>query len=290
MTRLRTWTPTPYHPRTINAHLETLRKILRRAVEHRDLDTMPCKISMLKTPKSLPRYAYPHEITAWMEQLSAPHRVRAIVSLMTGISDRDLGFVEKAGLDLHNRLVRYRRPKTTTDIVIPITEPASKLLAALATQGPGSRLFPVKSVSGAFRRASDRVAEKGGRRITPHMLRHSFGTWLASLQVTPVYIQQMMGHEDIETTMRYVRAIPEHLRDAVDRLGQGMVNVDALLALPEPDWKYEGPKWTEEMRKAQRERMEGNTLRKTHGKYSGQHARRRKQTAIAAKKTNPQGD
>jgi integrase len=288
VSQLLTWKPLPYHPRTINAHLETLRKILRRAVENRDISVMPCKIGMLKTPKSLPRYAYPQEITQWMEQLDIPHRIRAIVSLMTGISDRDLGFVEKHGIDLHNLLLRYRRPKTTTDIVIPVTPAAGKMLEVLAREGSGPMLFSAKSAKKAFRLASDRVAAKGGRRITPHMLRHSFGTWLASLRVPAVYIQQMMGHADISTTMRYVKAIPEHLREAVEHLGQTLVNVDTLLTLPEPDWKYAGQEWSTEMREAQRQRMMGNKRGQKHGRHAGK-PRKRKQSAIKPKNENPQG-
>ena len=262
VTRLRSWEPVPYHPRTINAHLETLRKVLRRAVEHRDLDRMPCEIRMLKTPDSLPRYAYPDEIKQWMGQMDLSHRIRAIVSLMTGISDRDLGYVRKSGIDLHNALVRYRRPKTTTDIVIPVTRTACKLLGHLVTSSPGPALFPAASAKKAFSLASERAALSGGRKITPHMLRHSFGTWLVSIGTPLEFIQQMMGHKDPKTTMRYARVMPEHLREAIDRLEEKMIDVDALMALPQlPDRRTTGRRWTEEQRQAQTERMRGNRLR-----------------------------
>ena len=261
VTRLRTWTPVPYHPRTINAHLETLRKILRRAVEHKDLDAMPCQIKMLKVPDSLPRYAYPEEIKQWLSHMDMAHRVRAIVSLMTGISDRDLGYVMQDGVDLHNLLVRYRRPKTTTDIVIPITPTAAKLISVLMKNNPGSWLFAAESSKKAFSLASARVIEHGGRKITPHMLRHSFATWLVSIGVPPNFVQQMMGHKDIKTTMKYVRVMPEHLREAIDRLEGKMIDIDALMALPQlPDRRTTGARWTPDMREAQAERMRGNKI------------------------------
>ena len=69
-----TGAPDPYHPRTINLRLETLRKVLNRAVENKVIPVMPCTIKMLKVPDSLPRYAYPDQVKDWMGYLDVSHR------------------------------------------------------------------------------------------------------------------------------------------------------------------------------------------------------------------------
>jgi integrase/recombinase XerD len=43
-----------------------------------------------------------------------------------------------------------------------------------------------------------------GRSIHPHQLRHSFGTTLIQHGADPRNVQALMGHADINTTMRYV--------------------------------------------------------------------------------------
>jgi integrase len=50
-----------------------------------------------------------------------------------------------------------------------------------------------------------------------HCLRHSFGTYAAELYPLP-NVQAWLGHEDIQTTMRYVHAVPQE--DAPRRLGE----------------------------------------------------------------------
>lgn len=50
-----------------------------------------------------------------------------------------------------------------------------------------------------------------------HCLRHSFATW-ASENASPKQVQQLLGHAQISTTMRYCHASDESLRAAIDGL------------------------------------------------------------------------
>tara|TARA_B100001063_G_scaffold126315_1_gene118018 strand:- start:1338 stop:2177 length:840 start_codon:yes stop_codon:yes gene_type:complete len=47
-----------------------------------------------------------------------------------------------------------------------------------------------------------------------HSLRHSFGTWLGEV-CHPKQIQTLMGHANIETTLRYVKPTEDALRSAI---------------------------------------------------------------------------
>ncbi len=52
-------------------------------------------------------------------------------------------------------------------------------------------------------------------RFTPHCLRHSFATTALERGADPRTVQEILGHESLETTMIYTRARPRRLRAAV---------------------------------------------------------------------------
>jgi integrase len=61
-------------------------------------------------------------------------------------------------------------------------------------------------------------AKAGLRRVGWHVLRHTFGSQLASQGVSMRQIQLLMGHQSIKTTERYAHLSPHVARDAVKRL------------------------------------------------------------------------
>jgi site-specific recombinase XerD len=62
------------------------------------------------------------------------------------------------------------------------------------------------------------AAELSGRGIRPHSLRHTFGSMLCARGVPVPYVKDLLGHEDIGSTMIYVHSTPAALREAVRKL------------------------------------------------------------------------
>ena len=61
------------------------------------------------------------------------------------------------------------------------------------------------------------------RHIRIHDLRHTCGSLMHQRGVSAKEIQNILGHEDIQTTLNlYVHTSPETLRDAVDILGEAI--------------------------------------------------------------------
>jgi integrase len=82
-----------------------------------------------------------------------------------------------------------------------------------------------------IQRLLDNVAEKAGlqetrkgkvrqrKRITPHLLRHSFSRWSLDAGIDISYLQQQLGHSSLSTTAIYLRARPNHRRKAYENAG-----------------------------------------------------------------------
>jgi site-specific recombinase XerD len=103
----------------------------------------------------------------------------------------------------------------------------------LATFMKGDLVFPAQDgglcthqdhvdrpLHGALKRA-------GLRRIRFHDLRHSFASQLVSVGRSLKEVQELLGHQSIQMTMRYAHLAPGRMRDAVEALEQGRVAVAA---------------------------------------------------------------
>mgnify|MGYP000219588380 CR=1 FL=1 len=84
---------------------------------------------------------------------------------------------------------------------------------AVFVSGRGTRL----STRSLSRRLHARALEIAlPRRVTPHMLRHSFATHLLDGGADLRAIQAMLGHASLGTTQRYTAVSIDHLRDVYD--------------------------------------------------------------------------
>jgi integrase/recombinase XerC len=187
-----------------------------------------------KLPQTLPRSLTPDEAaglldSAWGDD-PLGRRDRALFELGYGAG---LRAAELVGLDLVDvSLPRGElrvRGKGAKERIVPFGRKARAALdgwlevrAELAADGQpalfvgrgGDRL----SARGLRRRLHRRVLEAAtGRRVTPHMLRHSFATHLLEGGADLRAIQDMLGHASLGTTQRYTSVSIDHLRSVYDR-------------------------------------------------------------------------
>jgi integrase len=127
------------------------------------------------------------------------------VAIGTGLRKQNLFNLEWGQIDLQNLHIKVI-VKGNKEIYIPIVEELRDALVKYRS----SRLLISKEV---FPKKALKI-----RGVSFHPLRHTFGSWLAMGGVDIKTIAELMGHESIETTQRYIHIASEHKKAAVETL------------------------------------------------------------------------
>ncbi len=123
-------------------------------------------------------------------------------------------------------LVRHGKA-SGQDVRLPLDRPVSRMLGVwLTTRPPGRFLWGRPLVRDAvrkilLRRCSEVGIVASGRRLSPHVLRHSLATHLLDAGVDIRKVQLLLRHRSIATTEKYLHA-------NVDRLGAVLVRKSPL--------------------------------------------------------------
>jgi site-specific recombinase XerD len=147
--------------------------------------------------------------------------------LKTGLRRGEVIALTWSDIDLERGELLVRHGKGDKSRRVPVED--VDLLARLRAARPvGTETKPV-FINGAgkawttssFYRVFHRVLRKAelyGKGITPHSLRHTFGSVLCARGVPVPYVKDLLGHADIGSTMVYVHSTPAALRQAVRKL------------------------------------------------------------------------
>ena len=151
-----------------------------------------------------------------------PPRPRTMCTLMyaTGLRVDEAVHLQVTDIDSTRGVLHVRKGKGGRDRDLPLGE---KLLGVLRDYwrvfkpeppSPFPRHVPGlpitrDSVSTALRRAGRAAQIK--KRVFPHMLRHSYATHLLELGTDVRTIQVLLGHADINSTLRYLHVARERL-------------------------------------------------------------------------------
>lgn len=198
-----------------------------------ELPTNPLDyITRPKRRKSLPR-AIPTEQADKLLQTGPissegdSPRDRCILALMRYAGLR-IGEVHNLDVeDITPEVVLVRQGKGGKDRAIPVVPVLRDVLAAWLTQHGGNPgpLFPGTVTPRLSTRGIHKLVARARRRaglakLTPHQLRHTFGTEAIRAGVPTPYVQAMMGHASLETTARYVQVTASDLQKAMGQAGE----------------------------------------------------------------------
>jgi integrase len=219
-------------PATVNQRLQVLSAVMSHAVLLRYRHDNPCNgVEGLPIPEAEARHLSVEEEAELMPELLREGRwvvdvTRAAIG--TGFRIRELLGLTKDAVDFARNLAFVFNPKGKKDPRklkgVPMSSEVREMLLRLGRESP-SRHFFVRPDTGEritrsmyYYRLGLACKRAGIVGIHPHSLRHTFGTRLGDADVNVKKIQRLMGHGDIQMTLRYLHPDDDSLRSAVELL------------------------------------------------------------------------
>ena len=153
------------------------------------------------------------------------HRLSLAIIYASGFRISELLNLKLADIDIDRRQIKISQSKGRKDRYVGLAESILPLLQnyigtyrpkVFLIEGKPSKRYSPESVRSFLHRSC--LAAGIRKRVTPHMLRHSFATHLLESGVDIRYIQELLGHRDPKTTMIYTHVTRKDLRQIVSPL------------------------------------------------------------------------
>lgn len=198
----------------------------------------PQAVALMRLDRAaLPQYLNRAQVQELVEACRDYHhgrdRLFVRVAFETGGRVSELVGIRRSDVDITNRQIRLRTLKRRLDRRrkiqhaarwIPVSHSlcadlAEYFLAVTLELEPGAdfRLFPFtrqasyKLMRAAAKRA--KVIARGGRDVSPHILRHSFAMNCLTQGVPITVLKELLGHASISSTMVYLKTDPAQARE-----------------------------------------------------------------------------
>lgn len=189
-------------PATKRAYCADLFAFYRWAMRRRLVDVNPAAdIDRMRVPKGLPRPVRKELLPAILEAADPELRKMIALAAYAGLRVSEIAKLDRddLSLDVDEPIVIVREGKGRKDRIVPAHPALVEMLRDFRQPG---RLFPVtKGYIGAKIAAHLREL---GIEATAHKLRHTFGTEaVRAARGNIVLAAYLMGHDSIETTMKY---------------------------------------------------------------------------------------
>jgi integrase len=216
-----------YQPRSILLYYHALRLFF-------EFIGMPLKMKLRK-PKILPPYHDTGDIEALVRQAELGLRCQkrkqkernkalVLIQAFAGLRIGEALNTVVGDLDFNNYNLRVRQGKGKKDRTVPMAQRLVVPLRQLtAGKGAQDKVFTNLNARSAYRVITRLAKAAGLDGLHPHSLRHFFGTQLVERGANLRDVQELMGHESIETTAIYLDVTARHLKSTV-----------ALLDMPVP--------------------------------------------------------
>jgi len=180
--------------------------------------------------EKLPVVLAPDEVQRFLDQVTGvKHRAVLLTCYGSGVRISEAVSLKLSDIDSHRMLIRVEHGKGGKDRYSMLSPCLLEILRAYCRilRPAGPWLFPswrphLHLTAGAVQTVCREAWQRSGlgKRVTPHMLRHSFATHLLERGVDTRVIQALLGHSRIDTTARYVAVSPATVSATASPLDQ----------------------------------------------------------------------
>jgi integrase len=218
--------------KTLKNRLTVLNKCLLTAYEWLELSGAPPKIKWPKCASYRTDYLSADECDLLLNNANGVTKEMIFTALRTGMRQGELRGLQWSSIDWENRIVSVRHsrcdytkglvpPKNNKERHIPLDTDLFQMLHE-RKRATGYVFLDIDGEPFDNKRLTRRLARArkraGLRQFGWHTLRHTFGSHLAAKGAPISAIQELMGHANITTTMRYIHLAPSTLRAVIDML------------------------------------------------------------------------
>jgi len=215
-------------PQRLRQHFAALKFLFTKTLARPDQVAF---LSWPKDPQRLPTVLSGEQVAALLRALESPkYRVFFTTLYATGLRLQEACHLETTDIDAARGVIHVRNAKGGKERLVMLSP---KLLTILRAYWKQERptlpyLFPTKTNRpldpDVARRVLHLAAEAAGldsKKVTPHVLRHSFATELLENGTELRVIQVLLGHDNIQTTTRYAKvsaALVSKAKSPLERL------------------------------------------------------------------------
>jgi integrase len=222
-------------PASVNLELAVLSRIFALAVELEQAASNPCrKVRKLRVDNQRNRYLSADEETRLMAQLTGRRKhlyPLVALALGTGMRRGELLNLSWPHVDFLRGVIHVVNTKTARDRIIPMSQRVREVLIEQRKTQKGDLVFASRRI--AKRRAGEGLVDvkkafvaacqdAGIEDFHFHDLRHTFATRLGDAGCNATTIARLLGHSNIQMSMRYTHASDDSLRSAVEHAATKM--------------------------------------------------------------------
>lgn len=208
---------------SVNKNVGCLRAMFNKAIEWGMYDgaNPAAEIRFYKLDNKRTRYLEKEEIVRFLA--ACPEYLRDIVefAIHTGMRKSEILYLKWRDIDLKNHIITILKTKNNEIRHIPMNRSVEDILFRVKKDPGSPYIFPSKNgkpfanLKRSFRRA---LAKADIKNFRFHDLRHTFASQLVMAGVDLNTVRELLGHKDMQMTLRYSHLSCDHKKRAVEAL------------------------------------------------------------------------
>lgn len=227
-------------PQVLNEYILTRKKQVKNATINKDLAFISAMLNKLDllgydTPRIKPqrfKLKIPAENVKYFDDMQTMEKIiRAAddyfkpviwTAIYTGMRRGNLLKLKWQEIDFKNNLITIKVKDKTVDggriVSIPLITKLKKIIQELPQINEYVFNYEGKPIKG-YAKVWRRACEKAGVKYQNfHTIRHTAATWILKETGNLKLTQQILGHKDIKTTMKYAHVLTDEKMEAMNRV------------------------------------------------------------------------